>query len=175
MCKTRHVNVTRYTVYPIDSHNATQTAAIEATLKGLYTNAKVSPQHEDNALVAWRVTTTDNNMQDTLNALQGVHHVTREDKDEEKDPLADSSKRSGVDGQDFAMYVVGVNESIDALEMEQFLKTKAYGNKEFSRLLDPDNGDVIGWVGVALDLEAKEAVLHHEGVDYFATDNVRPC
>jgi hypothetical protein len=173
--KTRDVNVTRYTVYPIDSHNATQTTEIEATLKRLYTNAQVSPQHEDNALVAWRVTTTDNTLQDVLTTLQGVHHVTREEKDEDKDPLADLSKRSDTKRQDFALYVVGVDESIDALKMELFLKTKVYGNKEFERLLDPDNGDLIGWTGVALDLEAKDAVLYHKGVDYFATDHVRSC
>lgn len=116
----------------------------------------------------------DNNLQNALDVLQGIHHVIREEKDEEKDPLAELSKRSNINRQDFAMYVVRANESIDALKTEQFLKTKVYGNKELRRIMDPENGDLIGWTGVALDFEAKEAVIHNEGIDYFATDNVHP-
>jgi hypothetical protein len=146
-----------YTVFPVDRTNTVETSKTETALKDLCGETHVVPIFHDDEqnrqlIDSWSVTLESDNLVATIENIDRIRTVERNDQIDDRLSSPRSKPRSSDDEE----YIVLAKAGTNMLETEVLLKTNI---KEGTTLYLIQFGDkVLGWGGVVLDAKAKEVV-----------------
>ncbi|KAF2832790.1 hypothetical protein CC86DRAFT_191 [Ophiobolus disseminans] len=157
---------TRYTAEAIDP---TDTVETEAHLKSLCgdDNAIFDGYGDESAL--WTVVSDGDDLTGTIEALESVRMVQREDAPQTGPGISRrrlSSRNNGI----YTVFAKIPNGSTDTKATEEFLRSKIQPGTHIYHFSN-DNGDITAWWGLRLDPDAKVAVENHEGVGKVSDDS----
>ncbi|KAF2821808.1 hypothetical protein CC86DRAFT_100900 [Ophiobolus disseminans] len=157
----RDSSVIFYTVFPIDSTHAAETARTEASLKELCGDANVRSNQkiDDKHIESWTIKISINDDLAAVGAVEGVHSV-------QPDIPADRSRfvasHPSFARRDIQYYSAVATLAEDVQATEEFLKSKIQSGTEIRYLKDGDK--VVGWWRLALDAESRKAVKNFKGI-----------